>query len=38
MLLHINAKFAMGKLWSSLSFLIAPHCQCRGVCQGMRQT
>jgi hypothetical protein len=42
MLLHINGKFTMGKLKSSLcrkvSFLTATHCLFRGVGQYMKQT
>ena len=42
MLLKINGKFTMGKLKSSLllqSFVLnRPHCQFRGVCQGIKQT
>jgi hypothetical protein len=42
MLLHINGKFTMEN-WNHLfcrkvSFLIAPHCQFRGVGQGIKQT
>ena len=40
MLLHINGKFTMGKLKSFLcrnvSFLPVPHCQFRGVGQGVK--
>ena len=42
MLLHINGKFTMGKLKSSLCckvpFLTAPNCLFRGVGQDMKQT
>jgi hypothetical protein len=42
MLLHINGKFTMGKLKSSLlsySFVLnLPHCQFQGAGQGMKQT
>jgi hypothetical protein len=42
MLLHINGKFTMGKLKSSLcrraSFLTDPHCRFRSVGQGRKQT
>ena len=38
MFLHINGKFPLGKLKSSLSFLTAPHCQFRGAGKGMKHT
>jgi hypothetical protein len=38
LLIHINGKFTMGKLKPSVSFLTTPHCQLRGVGQGMNQT
>jgi hypothetical protein len=42
MLLHINGKFTMGKLKSSLcrnvSFLTDTHCRFLGVGQGMKHT
>jgi hypothetical protein len=42
MYLHMNGKFTKGN-WNHLfcrkvSFLAAPHCQFRGVCQGIKQT